>query len=169
MKLIIRQMNEDDAPIMSRAFTEIGWDKPISQYEKYFAEQKEGIRIVLVAFANNLFAGYLTIVWKPDYAYFRENNIPAIVDMNVLPQFRKNKIATRLMDKAEKIVSERADIIGIGVGLYDSYGPAQRMYVLRGYVPDGFGATYKNEYVKGGQQVVANDSLILNFIKKLKQ
>ncbi|MGB3479396.1 MAG: GNAT family N-acetyltransferase [bacterium] len=169
MELIIRQMKEDDAPIMSRAFTEIGWDKPISQYAKYFDEQKKGTRIVLVAIADGIFTGYLTIVWKPDYPYFRENNIPAIVDMNVLPQFRKKKIATRLMDKAEKIVAEKSDVIGIGVGLYDSYGPAQKMYVLRGYVPDGFGASYKNEYIQDGQRMVADDSLNLNLVKKIKK
>ena len=42
------------------------------------------------------------------------------------------------------------------------------MYVLRGYVPDAKGITDRNEYVKGGKQVVADDDLVLWFTKELK-
>ena len=94
-----------------------------------------------MAIADGIFTGYLTIVWKPDYPYFRENNIPAIVDMNVLTQFRKKKIATRLMDKAEKIVAEKSDVIGIGIGM-DL--PKKCMYCVVMYLMDSVQATRMN-------------------------
>ena len=72
------------------------------------------------------------------------------------------------MDEAERQVGERSAIVGIGVGLYPDYGPAQRMYVLRGYVPDGRGVSYDNRQVAPGEVVPVDDSLALYFTKKLK-
>jgi hypothetical protein len=43
------------------------------------------------------------------------------------------------------------------------------MYVRRGFVPDGAGITYKNKYVKYGQSIIADDDLVLYFIKQLKR
>ncbi|MEW6685704.1 MAG: GNAT family N-acetyltransferase [Candidatus Edwardsbacteria bacterium] len=168
MGLKIRKLNKNDAVIISQAFSEIGWNKPTLQYENYYSEQCEGKRVVLVALLNGKFAGYLTIVWQSGYPYFKENNIPEIMDLNVLPKYRRQKIATKLMDEAEKIVSNKSKIIGIGVGLAPGYNAAQRMYVLRGYIPDGLGVTYKGKYVRHGQKIIANDSLILYLTKKLK-
>jgi len=166
--LYIRQMKQDDAPVISSAFTEIGWNKPESLYLRYHREQEEEKRIVFVAFVNEEFAGYGNIDWESDYPPFREKQIPEIQDLNVLPKFRRRGIATAVMDKAEAMISERSNTVGIGVGLYSDYGAAQRMYVLRGYVPDGCGITYENKHVSGGQRVPVNDGLILWSTKHLK-
>jgi hypothetical protein len=42
------------------------------------------------------------------------------------------------------------------------------MYVLRGYIPDGNGVTYNNEYIKEGQMITADDRLVLHFVKRLR-
>lgn len=34
------------------------------------------------------------------------------------------------------MAAETSDTVCLGVGLHSGYGAAQRMYVLRGYVPD---------------------------------
>lgn len=39
--------------------------------------------------------------------------------------------------------AETSDTVCLGVGLHSGYGAAQRMYVLRGYVPDGSGVWYE--------------------------
>ena len=39
----------------------------------------------------------------------------------------------------EALAAETSDTVCLGVGLHSGYGAAQRMYVLRGYVPDGSG------------------------------
>ncbi len=165
--LTIRLLQAIDIAPIAAAFTAIGWDKPASQYERYLAQQESGDRVVLVAFVDDHFAGYVTIVWQSHYPPFHAAEIPEIVDFNVLPQFRRRKIGTLLMDEAERRIAERSQIIGIGVGLYPDYGAAQRMYVLRGYIPDGRGVYYDTQQVRPGQAVPVDDSLALYFTKEL--
>ncbi|MEE8413744.1 MAG: hypothetical protein V3R96_04255, partial [Dehalococcoidales bacterium] len=75
-------------------------------------------------------------------------------------------IASSLVDEAEKRIFERSRIAGIGVGMYADYGPAQRMYILRGYVPDRLGLFYKNQPVIPGREVLVDDDLVLYFTKE---
>ena len=37
-----------------------------------------------------------------------------------------------------------SDKVTLGVGLHSGYGPAQRLYIKRGYIPDGTGVWYQN-------------------------
>jgi len=71
------------------------------------------------------------------------------------------------MDEAEKRISERSRVAGIGVGMFQNYGSAQRMYILRGYVPDTLGLYYKGQHVKRGQEVCVDDELILYLTKEI--
>ena len=71
------------------------------------------------------------------------------------------------MDEAERIVGQRTNMIGIGFALYKAYGAAQRMYVLRGYVPDGQGIVYNDVYVEPGQSYRVDDDLVFGLIKHL--
>jgi hypothetical protein len=72
------------------------------------------------------------------------------------------------MDSAESKIAERGDPAGIGVGVTPDYGAAQKMYVLRGYVPDGRGLTQNDEPVRHRQPIVVDDSTVLWFTKDLK-
>ena len=72
-----------------------------------------------------------------------------------------------MVDEAENIIRSRSKLAGIGFGMYADYGPAQRMYILSGYVPDGNGLIYKDDYVKPGEKVPVDDDLILFLMKKL--
>lgn len=168
MSLKITKFNKNQIKEIVRAFKKLKWNKPESLYLKYLKEQKTGKRFVLVAFLNGTFAGYLTIVWKSQYAPFKNKKVPEIVDLNVLPKYRQNKIGTKLMDKAERIIRIKSKEAGIGVGLAPGYRFAQRMYVKRGYVPNGLGINFTDKKVKFGQKVIVNDSLVLHFTKKLK-
>jgi len=165
--LTIRLLQATDIGPIAAAFTALGWDKPASQYERYLQQQEQGYRVVLVALVAEEFAGYVTIVWQSHYPPFQAAKIPEINDFNVLPHFRRRKIGTRLMDEAERRIAERSPIVGIGVGLYPDYGAAQRMYVLRGYIPDGRGVYYDTQQVRPGQAVPVDDSLALYFTKPL--
>ncbi len=73
---LIRLLEKGDIPAMAQAFKELGWNKPASQYERYFMEQVHGTRNVLVAFIEGKFAGYLTICWSSTYPPFYEAKIP---------------------------------------------------------------------------------------------
>jgi len=164
----IRLLEDGDIQPMAAAFAELGWDKPASQYEKYLSEQEAGQRVVLVAFAEDVFAGYVTICWQSHYPPFREADIPEIVDFNILPRFRRHGMGTRLMDEVERRVTEVSPLVGIGVGMTADYGSAQRMYVKRGYIPDGRGLTSGDLPVEYGKLVRVDDDLCLWFTKILR-
>ena len=92
------------------------------------------------------FARYVTLKWQSQYEAFVRDYIPEIMDLNVLPSFRKTGVGSILLDIAEKEATTKSDLVSIGVGLYaghdGGYGSAQKLYVKRGYVPDGRGVTY---------------------------
>ena len=58
---IIRLLEQRDIPEIAEAFRKLGWNKPASQYENYFMEQKLDMRNVYVAFVEEKFAGYVTV------------------------------------------------------------------------------------------------------------
>lgn len=168
MSLSIQHLQNSDINDIVTAFAKANWSKPSETFEKYLDEQQKGIRIVWLARVNNEVAGYVTLTWQSLYPPFAEKNIPEIMDLNVLPNHRHQGIATQLLDIAEKKAGSKSDIIGIGVGLYPDYGAAQKIYVKRGYIPDGNGITYDYQVVQPGSMVKLDDDLILWYTKKLK-
>ena len=166
--LLIRLLESEDIPEIAKAFQQLGWNKPASQYERYLLEQELEIREVHVAFLKGRFAGYLTICWSSHYEPFREEKIPEIVDFNVLPKFRRQGIGTQLMEKAENEIAKASPVAGIGVGMTPDYGAAQKLYVLRGYIPDGRGVHYRDHHIKYGEQIIVDDNMALYLTKKLK-
>ena len=164
--LQIRPLRAGDPEMISGAMTAIGWNKPLSQYERYLAEQAAGTRDILVATVDDAYAGYVTVRWESPYEPF--GGIPEIQDFNVLPELRRRGIGTALMDAAEALVAERSAVVGIGVGLYPDYGQAQRMYVRRGYLPDGRGLIYDGRQVPPMEMIRNDDSATLMFTKQLR-
>jgi ribosomal protein S18 acetylase RimI-like enzyme len=165
--LTIRDLDKGDIAAIAQAFGAIDWDKPASQYEHYLAQQQSGERAVLVALLDGEFAGYLTIVWTSGYGPFQAAGIPEIVDFNVLPLFRRRKIGSALMDEAERRIGERSAVAGIGVGMTADYGAAQRLYVRRGYLPDGRGLSSHHRQLHYGETATVDDGLVLYFTKVL--
>jgi GNAT superfamily N-acetyltransferase len=165
---VIRLLESKDIQEIARAFQELGWNKPASQYERYLAQQELDVREVYVALVDGEFAGYLTICWESSYQPFFVRSIPEIADFNVLPKFRRMGIGTHLMDRAEREIAKISPIAGIGVGMTADYGAAQRLYVLRGYIPDGLGLHWKDHHVHHSEDIVVDDELALFLTKELK-
>lgn len=166
-QLTIRPLAASDIPAIAAAFAALGWDKPASQYEGYLEEQQRGERVALVAWQGERFVGYVTIVWVAGYPPFHDAGIPEIADFNVLPPVRRRGIGSQLMDEAERRIKERSQVAGIGVGLFADYGAAQRLYVKRGYIPDGRGIVAHERRVSWGDTVVVDDDLILYLTRAL--
>lgn len=164
----IRLLDRQDIREIAAAFGELGWNKPASQYERYLLEQSLKTRVMYIARMNGQFSGYLTICWLSGYAPFRQRNIPEIMDFNVLPKFRRMGIGTQLMDRAESEIANVSPVAGIGVGMTPDYGAAQRLYVLRDYVPDGNGLNYLGHPLQHGQTLKADDNLVLYLTKELR-
>lgn len=73
------------------------------------------------------------------------------------------------MDAAEQIAAQHGDTVCLGVGLCREYGSAQRMYVQRGYIPDGSGVWYQNrQCVQYETTCTIDDDLVLFLSKKMR-
>ncbi len=167
--LRIRLLGPQDPPVIAAAFGALGWVKspPQSRYERYLSEQAAGERVVLVDTAKDALAGYLTIKWQSPYEPFSNEGIPEVMDLNVLPELRCQGVASALMDEAEARVVPVSPVIGIGVGMDPDDGPAQRMYVVRGYIPDARGLTSDRRHLQWGETVRVDDDLVLFLTKRL--
>jgi len=165
--LKLREIRKEDCQKISESFKKQGWDKPISQCQKYLAFQEQGERDVIIAEWKQEFAGYLTIKWTSDYKPFQEKSIPEIVDFNVLKKYQRLGIGTRLMNEAEKRIKKVSDYAGIGFGVYKDYGAAQILYINRGYIPDGNGLVKNSIPLKYGAIISIDDSLVFCLTKKL--
>ena len=71
------------------------------------------------------------------------------------------------MDAAETIAARYADTVYLGVGLHSGYGSAQRMYVKRGYIPDGSGVWYRDRVCEPYTPCENDDDLVLYLSKRL--
>ena len=112
--------------------------------------------------------GYVAIVWQSNYAGFRSRGISLVHQIAVAGPVRRQGVATLLMDAAEQLARDRGiATLGITVGLFDEYGPAQRLYGRRGYIPDGRGACRGQRPLSKGMQVTMDDDLIIWLTKEL--
>ena len=164
----IRPINEKDIPMIVSEFAKHHWPKPASTFETYCAEQRQNQRRIWLAFYQDQFAGYVTLKWHSAYQPFQKNHIPEIMDLNVLPPFRHQGIASQLLNLAELEAAQQSNIVGIGVGLYADYGNAQKLYIARGYQPNGLGITYDYKPIEPGKKVCLDDDLVLWLTKNLK-
>jgi GNAT superfamily N-acetyltransferase len=159
-------MENSDIELINASPAVRGNNRPAGLFDRYYMEQEKGERVTLLAFYHGEFAGHVNIIWKSSYPAFVEKRIPEINDLFVIPSYRRRRIATALVDEAEKRIFKRSPFAGIGVGMYADYGPAQRMYVLRGYIPDRLGLMYKDKPVTPGEMVKVDDELTLYLIKE---
>ncbi len=166
--LEIRRLEAADIPVMLPKLLSSGFKKSAPLLEGYVREQSAGQRVVLTAWLDGEFAGYLTVIWESGYPPFREAGIPEVNDFNVLNELRRRGIGSRMMDEAERVISERSAYSGIGFGMGADYGPAQRMYILRGYVPDGRGLMVGPKPVVYDEQITVSHDLAIYLTKRVR-
>ena len=166
--ILIRDMVPGDAPILTREEIAQGWDQSIEKYEMRLRHQAEGRSIALIAEYRGQVAGYLNVYPDSPWGAFGGQGLPELVDFGVLEKYRRQGIGTRLMDVAEAIAARYADRVYLGVGLHSGYGSAQRMYVKRGYIPDGTGVWFRNQVCQPYAPCVNDDDLALYLSKPLR-
>ena len=140
---LIRTMQTSDVKELSQGFINQGWPGREEILARYFLEQECGEREVLVAEVKGALAGYITILPYAKQGPFAEI-YPELSDFNVFGPFQNQGIGNLLMEEAEKRVKLISDKVTLGVGLHSGYGPAQRLYIKRDYIPDGSGVWYQN-------------------------
>jgi GNAT superfamily N-acetyltransferase len=167
LKIEVRDIQAADAERLAAAFAGTPWRRPAAHFDGLAVEHAAGSRVVLVGVLSHAIAGYGSLVWSSAYPPFRDAGVPEIQDLNVSPGFRRQGVATRILEEAERRASERGGAVGIAVGLHPGYRAAQRLYGLRGYVPDGHGVFQAGRFPGEGEQVVLDDELVLHLIKPL--
>ena len=167
MELVIKRVAAENLDATMSLFLREVYPGDVAKVYRHFAGHAEGEADTFLAWADKHLAGYLTIRWLSNNPEFRRRGIPLIKDLAVFPEFRRQGIASRLMDAAEALIATRATQAGITVGLFDDYGPAQRLYARRGYLPDGRGACQGQRPLQQGEQVTVDHDLILWLAKDL--
>lgn len=166
--VLIRDLRESDARSITDEEIAQGWQASVDKYLLRLRDQAEGTSISLAAEYRGNIAGYINVYPNSKWGAFADRGLPEIVDFGVLEKYRRRGIGSRLMDTAEQIASRYADTVYLGVGLHSGYGSAQRMYVKRGYLPDGSGAWFHDRVCEPYAPCCNDDDLILYFSKKLR-
>lgn len=167
MNCTIRNMIKSDIESLSHGFMNQGWPGREEILARYFLEQESGEREVLVAEIDGAVAGYVTILPSAKHGPFAEI-YPELSDFNVFEPFQNQGIGNLLLEEAEKRVKLISDKVTLGVGLHSGYGPAQRLYMKRGYIPDGTGVWYQNQPLEMNTTIQNNDDLVLYLSKKFE-
>lgn len=171
VKNLIRPMNACDiAKIVSRySFPWSTPEKTKTLWETYYREQQDNIRTVAVIEKDNEILGYGSLLRQSECSFFMSKNIPEINAIWIDENHRRQGLGKALIKWIEDLASQEGyGQIGIGVGLYQDYGPAQRLYFQLGYVPDGNGITYKGQPTIPGQTYPLDDDLIFWLMKALR-
>ena len=163
----IRDLEPEDAPVITAEEIAQGWDASVEKYEKRLRHRTEMNATALVAEYRGQVAGYINVYPDSPWGAFADMGYPEIVDFGVLEKFRRHGIGSKLMDVAEEIASKYSDTVYLGVGLHSGYGSAQRMYVKRGYLPDGSGVWYGKGVCEPYGECCNDDDLNLYFSRKL--
>ena len=165
--LLIRSMEIDDARIFYETDLSYGWHPSLEVYENYYKEQEENKRKVFVAVYEGTVCGLCTLVMNPTEGPWVGKGYPEIVDLSVLPHAQNKGIGNKLLDVIEQEAAKVSDTIFLAVGLHSGYGAAQRIYVKRGYIPDGNGVWYQGKPLEQYASCCNDDDLLLFMSKKL--
>ena len=167
--LMIRDLEEGDIPQIVQGEIEQGWvNASAEKYEMRLRHRTELKAVVLAAVYDGAAVGYINVYPDSPWGAFGGKGLPEIVDFGVLEKYRRHGIGSALMDAAEKIAGTYADTVYLGVGMHSGYGSAQRMYVKRGYIPDGTGVWYGESVCEPYSTCTNDDGLILYLSKKLR-
>lgn len=165
-EIFIRPLTENDivALAVDHCLPHATADESLKKWNKYYEDQKIGIRTIGIVQKGEKLLGYGSLLFNSDYSHF--NDIPEIHDVWIYKEYRKKGLGSLLIAWLEELAkNHRYKNVGIGVGLYEDYGSAQRLYVQLGYIPDGHGITYKYQKIVAGEVYPLDDDLIL-WLKK---
>ncbi len=139
-------------------------------WSSYYEEQERDIRTVAILEKGHEILGYGSLLRNSECPFFLSSDIPEVNAIWIDEDHRRKGLGTALIRWIEDLATkEKYERIGIGVGLYRDYGPAQRLYYQLGYIPDGNGITYKGEPTVAGQSYPLDDDLLLWLVKPLKK
>ena len=143
-------------------------DKQRKLLESYFDDQERGLRTVVVADQGGEVAGYVMLLPSASIGAFRKKNVPAIFGLTVFDKFRRQGIGTELMNRIEEAAAKVSDTVCLGVGVHSGDGAAQRLFIKRGYVPDGSGVWCGRQPARPFDTVESVSVLVLYMSKQIR-
>ena len=164
-KIEVRQMTRGDIPAICKADNDES-ESFVNYLNRQLDFQDNQECSALLALCDDQVAGYVFMYYQCRWGAWKDRGLPCICDLMVFEKYRRKGIATKLMDIAEEQARRVSSKIYLDVCLNAEYGPAQRFYVLRGYIPDGAGVYYE-EHVLGTDETCKNDDeLTLCLVKE---
>lgn len=167
-RITVRPLAAADIPVIVAEEEMQGWHPSAAGYEMRLRDHAGGRSYALVAELDGCVAGYINLYHDAVDGPFAGRGVPEIVDFSVLEKYRRLGVGTALMDAAEALAAAEADTVCLGVGVHSGYGSAQRMYVKRGYIPDGSGAWYRGSVCPEYAPCCNDDDLLLFLSKPLR-
>ncbi|MBQ8347484.1 MAG: GNAT family N-acetyltransferase [Alphaproteobacteria bacterium] len=166
--VMIRDMIESDPEIITNEEHLQGWvHQKQEKYKQRLKDVADNKCVALVAEYKGNVAGYFNVYFNTMCGLFAGKGFPELIDLGVFKKYRNNGIGTLLMQVAENIAGKYADTVVIGVGLHRDYGAAQRLYVKRGFIPDGTGLWWKGKPLEPYADLKNDDEAALYMSKKL--
>ena len=166
LNIDIRAMNYDDIPLICKADDDES-ERNIAYLNNQLKNQDKHECSALIALYNGKVAGYVFLYYQCRWGGLANQNIPSVVDLIVFKEYRQKGIATHLMNVAEDIAKRHGNKVYLDVCLSSEYGPAQRLYIKRGYIPDGKGVYYEERVCETDAICKNNDELTLCLVKEL--
>ena len=162
----VRQMTYADIPAICKADRDES-ESFVNYLKRQLEFQDNNECSALLAHCGDEAAGYVFLFYECKWGSWKDRGLPGICDLIVFEPYRRRGVATKLMDCAEALARRVNTKVYLDVCLNAEYGPAQRFYALRGYVPDGAGVYYE-EHVLGKDEACKNDDeLTLCLVKEL--
>lgn len=168
-QITVRDLEQADAQAIADAEIAQGWHVSVQKYLTRLEDARAGRAVALVAECSGRPVGYINVYPDSTNGPFGDKGYPEIVDFGVLECYRNRGIGSILMDVAEEIAGRYADTVYLGVGLHSGYGSAQRMYLKRGYIPDGSGVWYGDKVCEPYAACQNDDDLVLYLSKELRK
>jgi GNAT superfamily N-acetyltransferase len=124
---VIRNLQENDLELLAIKFLPPNstFEHEIARWKTYFQEIKSNNRTTYVLELENELLGYGSLLRKSEYPHFCNAGIPEINAIWIGEEWRRKGLGTTLIKRLEDLARQECyTMVGIGVGLYQDYGPA---------------------------------------------
>ena len=166
--LTIRHLCEADVMPLVEGELAQGWHATPAKLMNRLGDVASGRTVAFAAVWDGKPVGYVSVYDGAIHGPYAGMGYPEIVDFNVLEVYRCRGIGSALLDACEAFAAQTSDTVTLGVGLHSGYGAAQRLYVKRGYIPDGSGVWSDRKIAEPYGTVENGDDLVLYMAKSLK-
>jgi ribosomal protein S18 acetylase RimI-like enzyme len=165
MKLVFRVVQPHELASVKQEVKEAFFSGDDAIIEDHFQEHENAASTTILGYEAGRLVGIVTIRWNCRYPLFRQRGIPLIQNIEIRYEDRGRGLGDQMLERAEEEIACRAPVAGLVVGISEDYGPAQRLYAKRGFIPDGRGVCREFTPLKNGDQVIVGHHLLIWLLK----